>query len=331
MKFSVIIPAYNIEDYIEECVNSVLEQVTTLDFSLEILIVNDGSNDQTSDRCEALAAKQGQIKVLHKMNGGLSSARNHGLQHATGDYTLFLDGDDFWADKYFLQKLHQSLSHNRPDLIMFSYSKYYKSQVVPIEMTVPSLEGHFDGDIRNLVKYGIYTVSAWNKCVKTSLIKDNNLSFPEGRLSEDCLWSMDLIKYASSYDILPSTQYMYRQGRPGSITSVIKEKNILDILESIEIGLKNCNDFSENRQQALLAMSCYFYLATVPSLIHYQDNVHIVKLVRDYLYLTDYIDDLGSKNLKLRHRLVRLLGPFKASAVLAKLKVMRNSFRKLVN
>ena len=96
MFFSVIIPIYNVEDYLEQCVNSVLNQTYK---DLEIILVNDGSKDKCPEMCDDFAKKDERILVLHKKNGGLSSARNFGMDHASGKYILFLDSDDYWSEK----------------------------------------------------------------------------------------------------------------------------------------------------------------------------------------------------------------------------------------
>lgn len=106
MFFSVIIPIYNVEDYLEQCVNSVLNQTYK---DLEIILVNDGSKDKCPEMCDDFAKKDERILVLHKKNGGLSSARNFGMDHASGKYILFLDSDDYWSEKEALNKLHEEL------------------------------------------------------------------------------------------------------------------------------------------------------------------------------------------------------------------------------
>lgn len=99
MRFSIIIPAYNVEDYLLDCVDSVIKQ-SFRDY--EIILVNDGSTDSTLEICQELSKKNKSINLITKKNGGLSSARNAGIEIAKGDYLLFLDGDDFWGNYQFL-------------------------------------------------------------------------------------------------------------------------------------------------------------------------------------------------------------------------------------
>ena len=102
-KYSIIVPAYNVENYLEQCINSILVQSFN---NYEIIIVNDGSTDKTGKICDNFASKNKQIKIIHKKNGGLSSARNTGLEFASGEYNIFLDSDDFWIDKNFLANIN---------------------------------------------------------------------------------------------------------------------------------------------------------------------------------------------------------------------------------
>ena len=113
MKFSIIIPAYNVADYLENCVESILKQ--TYD-NYEVIIVNDGSTDETGKIADDLSLQFKQINVIHQSNGGASKARNTGMKEVVGDYILFLDGDDFWSDIYFLDQVASELNKQLVDV-----------------------------------------------------------------------------------------------------------------------------------------------------------------------------------------------------------------------
>ena len=120
MRFSIIIPAYNVEDYLLDCVDSVIKQ-SFRDY--EIILVNDGSTDSTLEICQELSKKNKLINLITKKNGGLSSARNAGIEIAKGDYLLFLDGDDFWGNYQFLNDLNRIIENQKDiDLIIFPWS-----------------------------------------------------------------------------------------------------------------------------------------------------------------------------------------------------------------
>ena len=116
---SVVIPVYNIRDYVERCVRSVLAQP---DVPLEVLIVDDGSTDDSGAVCDALAAEDSRVTVIHKPNGGLSDARNYGLCHAQGEYILFMDGDDWLAENVCPGLLQMALQ-DRADVVIGPYGE----------------------------------------------------------------------------------------------------------------------------------------------------------------------------------------------------------------
>ena len=112
---SIIIPVYNIEKYIEECVNSVLVQSYK---NFEVILVDDGSKDRSSIICDDLANLDNRIKVIHKKNGGLSSARNAGIKASKGDYIAFIDGDDYWDDRDFLKDVVKCLDESKANIYL---------------------------------------------------------------------------------------------------------------------------------------------------------------------------------------------------------------------
>ena len=123
MLVSFIVPVYNVENYISQCVESIRKQTYV---NIEIILVDDGSPDNSPEICDNLAVKDSRIKVLHKVNGGLSDARNAGLQMAAGEYVVFIDGDDFWVDEKQLEILMSVVRKNRDcNFIGFNCSYYY--------------------------------------------------------------------------------------------------------------------------------------------------------------------------------------------------------------
>ena len=119
---SVIIPVYNVERYLLECIDSVLSQSYK---NIEIILVDDGSTDSSSLICDQIKEKSDKVVVIHKQNGGLSDARNAGIQVATGEYILFLDSDDFWDDKNAVFNLVNRVTKTQADVLNFSYKKYH--------------------------------------------------------------------------------------------------------------------------------------------------------------------------------------------------------------
>ena len=237
MLFSIIIPVYNVEKYLNQCVDSVLVQDFT---DYEIILVDDGSTDNSPTICDKYAEKYAQIKVIHKTNGGLSDARNFGIKEAQGDYLIFLDSDDFWVGKRILLEINDLIKEKDPDLIITGYTLYFseKNKKLSIDFSlVKELSTDFVKDSYYLVSNNIYEFLACNKIVKRKILIDNDIFFPKGKFSEDMPWNYQLIDYIKKYTIYRSCFYHYRQNREGQITGNIKIKNVVDIKSLVDDNL----------------------------------------------------------------------------------------------
>lgn len=308
MKFSIVVAAYNVAEYLNECVDSIANQ----DFdasNFEVILIDDGSTDQkTSKICDDLSDKYSVVKVIHQENQGLSSARNTGIKNSQGEYILFVDGDDFWSNKDFLSNLSVQLKKNKSDVIIFPYSKYYGIDNYKTTTLKTNFEyNSYYENVIQLVSNEVMIAPAWNKCVKKELF-DRGLKFPVGLLSEDCLYCADLLKQMNSYSILNIQCYMYRQNRDGSITNIVKEKNVRDILKSIEQGMNDKNQYNNNLQQALNIYFAISYISILPYVNQYIDNFKIKELLYQYKYLLQYAKYIENRTFKLTGLLANLLG-----------------------
>ncbi|MBF0818579.1 glycosyltransferase family 2 protein [Streptococcus acidominimus] len=308
MKFSVIVAAYNVVEYLTDCVDSIAQQHFPAS-EFEVLIINDGSTDQlTGPLCDELAQKYEMVKVIHQPNGGLSSARNTGIKNANGDYLLFVDGDDFWENLDFLALLLQNIQTYNSDLVIFSYDKYYgKDDISTVMFETVRQFGNFSENALELASKGVLTAPAWNKCVKKEFF-DNGLDFPVGFLSEDCLYCADVIKVIGTYSILNIDCYKYRQNRIGSITNIVKEKNVHDILKSIDLGMSDIGTFEESIQKSLELYFTISYISILPYVNPYLGNNDIESLLRRYHYLLKYSKYISNKAFKFTGFIAKLFG-----------------------
>lgn len=288
MKFSIIIPAYNVADYLENCVESILKQ--TYD-NYEIIIVDDGSTDETGKVADELLKQSKQINVVHQSNGGASKARNTGMKRATGDYILFLDGDDFWSDSHFLKQIASELTIELVDVIIFGYSYYYDNEIK--ESPISRLK-----DLGEATNYGLFNGPNWNKCISKKLI-NKGLSFPEDLVSEDSLYCSSIMKRMESFSVITSTQYMYRQNRAGSLTNVVKERSVLDTLEGISRGLSDEKSLSEVKRKALNTYFTISYISILPYAKPYLFNQEIRNLLIQYKYLLKNSSHINNKSFKM--------------------------------
>ena len=254
---TIIVPVYNIERYIEKCIKSIINQ-TFQDF--ELLLVNDGSTDNSMNVINKYRNYKN-IKILNKENGGLSSARNYGIRNSTGDYIMFVDGDDFLYDKYSLEKINASIQKEKTDIIQYKMVQYFDktNKYVYSNNLINDKKNAKLEIIENLNRKGQVSVSACEKIIKRSVIIDNDLYFADGMLSEDILWSLKLYIVADTITLLNENIYVYRQQRDGSISSSKSNKLCSDLFYIIKYWI-NYDYTSERVKQIYLNIIAYWYL-----------------------------------------------------------------------
>ena len=229
MKFSIIIPIYKVEQYLHECVDSVLNQ-TFRDF--EVILVDDGSPDSCPLICDEYAQKDKRVKVIHKPNGGLADARNAGLDVAEGDYICFIDSDDYLINNHVLSLLADKTQTN-PDVVHYKFIEWYERDghlgKCNFDYRVET-EGRTVAEIYcELIDKDAYYNSAWSKIIKRNLLHENNIQFEKGILGEDNEWYYHVVMVAKSLMLVDEPLYVYRR-RGNSITTSITEKNLRDQL-----------------------------------------------------------------------------------------------------
>lgn len=197
---SVIVPVYNVEKYLEQCIDSLLSQTYQ---NFEIILVDDGSTDSSGKICDIYEENNENIKVIHKKNEGLGFARNTGLLYATGEYVTFIDSDDY-ADKYLLEDLYNGILETDVDVCIGGFKKVADSGQMLYEEKYD--EQYFIHDnttnkafIKMLgslpSKHDSIRMSVWNVLYKLSIIKNNNIQFPSERelISEDLIFDFSTI------------------------------------------------------------------------------------------------------------------------------------------
>ncbi len=268
MRFSIILPIYNVEKYLKECVDSILKQ--TFD-DYEIILVDDGSKDGSPELCDELAKTDERIRVLHKKNGGLSDARNAGTDIARGDYIIYVDSDDFIIGDDFLEKI-AAKTETSPDLIFYKYKKYYDEEKRFGECNYSYQnainEASYADKIMALVKGDAFYGMAWIKAVKREIITKNNISFEVGLLGEDMEWNYHIVFHSESIEFIDEPFIAYRQ-RAGSITSTHKLKNLTDFIYVLEKWSSRIKNEGENISETLK-------VALYGSLAKYYSNLLVV-------------------------------------------------------
>ena len=230
---SVIIPVYNVENYLNECLDSVTSQ--TLE-DMEIICIDDGSTDNSPDILKEYSKKDKRIKIITKENGGQATARNLGIKEAQGEYIAFVDSDDFIEPTMF-EKLYTKAKDNNLDIAMCKIATY-DNQTEEIKDNVwyymLGVFRDFEKDIFNHKDTKEFTchiaVTPYNKIYKTTLLKENNILFPEGLIFEDEKFFYDTYLRAKRVSIVDEFLYYYRINRKGSTVDTIKDNDFSDIV-----------------------------------------------------------------------------------------------------
>lgn len=211
---SVIVPVYNVEPYLSECVNSILNQTYK---NFEVILVDDGSTDNSGELCDRFAEKDLRVRVIHKKNGGLSSARNIGVGESKGEYICFVDSDDMISSDY-LKILYENAVNFNVDVSMCGFAKftasdelYYVSENVSSKIDKKEILNRLTGVG---TEPALAITVAWNKLIKRSVA--DRISFPIGKLHEDEFYINSLLQTANIFAETSAELYYYRQ-RPDSI------------------------------------------------------------------------------------------------------------------
>lgn len=305
MFFSVVVPIYNVKNYLDECIEGIVRQSFK---EYEIILVDDGSTDGSSELCDEWKNKYDSIKVIHKPNGGLSDARNVGANQAEGEYLVFLDSDDYWNDEFFLEKIHDMIHMSNLDLVVFGYKKVINEKELSIY--TPQSESK---TIEELVLAGEFNICAWDKVVRRDLISSNNIAFRKGVFSEDMEWCSLLYKCVESVAVLPEAPHSYRQ-RDGSITKRISEKNISDVVYNFE----RCLEIKTELSQEKGAIFDYYLSKNISMLMLALSQVDRVSQKKYYKFVKDNIAYLKT-NTRNREKVMYLAAKILGVSITEKL------------
>lgn len=285
---SVIVPIYNVEKFLDQCVASIIGQSY---FNLEIILVDDGSPDECPGKCDEWAKKDERIIVIHKKNGGLSDARNSGLRIASGEYVAFIDSDD-WVAPDFFEKLYEAIKTNHAQIaasgIMWIYNDHLKKDEHVYAQQIFSSEEALETLVQGR---GFYAV-AWNKLYKRTLF--DGIRFPVGKLHEDEFVTYKLIGKADRLVLCQNTFYYYRQ-REGSIMQgwSIKHLDALDAFFQRNEYLKENYPNLYLQDKVTLLMACVGF---------YKECNKIPNAEAERKKIVEY-----SKNIKFSSKDLRLL------------------------
>lgn len=286
---SIIVPIYNVADYLEPCVHSLMNQTYK---NVELLLVDDGSTDQSLQIAQRIKKENpsNNITIYHKSNGGQASARNYGLKHAHGDYLMMIDSDDY-LDKTAIEKCVKVAIKSNCDLVIFDYISTHQ------------------GKVQKYTKVGTGLASSevfvWNKLYKKELW--GNFRFPEGYWYEDLGVVPLVVAHARKVHKIDEGLYFYETSRQGSQSNVLEYSKIWDIVNMVERvfnHLKKENMLEDHTNEVeQLFIDHIIYNALLRKIVFIADNkikVDLINRVQHVMtsYYPNWIKNRWSKNIK---------------------------------
>lgn len=238
-KISIIAPVYQVEKYIGQCIESVINQTFK---NFELILIDDGSKDKSGNICDEYAKRDKRIHVVHTENKGAASARNRGLDLATGKYIAFVDGDDYLAENM-LDKLYKVITQENCDVVVCDFlnlhanpDKDFSLQLSDSKVSGREILSH----LKNQKNYGVWTI-VWNKLYKKEILKD--LRFPEGKYFEDEIFSDQLYLRCNEVQVISDVLYYHRVLETSTMNTQ-KIRNYLDLIDAFQLRI---NLYLENR------------------------------------------------------------------------------------
>lgn len=313
---SIIIPVYNEERYLENCVTSLTKNLKEKRKEIEILLIDDGSTDQSSAICDHLAQnKEFDIKVFHKKNGGLSDARNFGLNNASGEFICFIDSDDY-VDENILAAFDE-IQKNKTlsdvfefDLIFHSNDKVYSRKTF---QNLVDLK--YFNQAKKVILPTTWRNSAIIRIIRRDFLLKNNLFFKENLLAEDYdllsrIWLSSEKIYMSSFKF-----YHYIRQRPNSITTSIKKKFFIDLINS---SLENYNlvkksSFDMNIKKLIYQFITFNILAALRKIkvLPKSEQNEVLELIKSNRFLLDFPSTIKTKLFVILYKIVGLKNALK--------------------
>ena len=261
IKFSIIVPVYNTEKYLDNCINSVIAQ--TYD-NFELILIDDGSTDNSPMLCDEWAKKDSRIKAIHKPNGGVSSARNEGIRQAVGDNIIFIDADDFIHKELLERSLQYADDYDVINYDWISISKieevteYYDKNV---QISTFEAVGDRALYLKSKMSAKQFNTVCWRSCYKTSFLKENNLFFDERYfLAEDVLFNIKLMLSVSKM-IEINFGGIYHYWNPDSVCYNLRGEEKINYMNTLAFNL--FQDLKGQKEYADIFPYIYLYLVEI--------------------------------------------------------------------
>ncbi len=297
-KISIVVPCYNIDNYIEKCIESIRCQ--TYD-NLEIILIDDGSVDRSPDICDYYGKKDNRIVVIHRENGGLSAARNTGIEMATGEFLYFVDGDDLIHPKC-IEKLYYIIKHNKSDIALCRTYAFLDETKIPMKLCKEKVKVYTGREMCRRLMFndnGSDGTIIWNKLYRKSLF--NNIRFPEGMIYEDVATTHRLYWLAKSVAVTTQQLAFYRSKRVNSITHS-GNQHYEDAIKANEIRNRF---FFDRGEKALYEQGLYILGNEITRYRIFKKKIYKKKIIKMHISV---VNKILKTNISPRKKKLALIG-----------------------
>ena len=304
---SIIVPVYNVESYLERCINSILNQTFK---NFELILVDDGSTDGCKDICNEYKTKDKRIKVIHKENGGLSSARNAGLDIARGKYIGFVDSDDF-INKDMYKTLFNTIQDNNSDMVICDYYKVNEDDINKFRNLKCNCENIKIKNLNNLESIdnlfltGEKFIFAWNKLYKRDLFSD--LRYEQGRIYEDEYLAHRILYKCKKVSVIEVKMYYYVQRKGSLINSpftVRRFDKVYAIKDRVDfLREKKLTNLEDKAEKTFIDYFVWNYFVAYQRLENIESELKILKKMFNRVFFKS----LDNKFISLKEKLTLVI------------------------
>lgn len=295
MDISVVIPVYNVKDYLEKAVDSLEKQHIN---KMEIVLVDDGSTDGTNQVVDTLEQKYANVKAIHQKNSGAASARNNGILHTSGKYLYFMDPDD-WMEENMLLNLFQAAEKNKAQLVISGFTneyfikgKYFSTQV-KLDNRVFDQDSfrEYSPTLLNNTTLAV----PWNKLYLASYIKENKLTFPSVKW-DDLHFNMDAIKNIQTVVTVNDTSYHFYRTRPGSETTKVFDGKLFENRKhQFEHVLSNYKAWGLFNNSEVMSFVYYYYATRILQVVQEISDSQTIQLKEKTTRVKEALKDPETK------------------------------------
>lgn len=312
---SIVIPAYNVENYIEQCLLSVIKQTYK---TLEIIVVDDGSKDKTGEIADKYAKMDDRIIVVHQNNGGLPNARNTGMKYAHGEYVMFLDSDD-WLEMTYCETAIREIQNENADIIFFEYYKEYRNKSLQMQTYKENKLIYSEEGEKEFFIYDMRTITAWGKIYRHEVVNDCQYN-EKFRTAEDVDFNYRVYENVKKAVYIQEPLLHYRMLEKSAIHGYDSniENKFMPVLESLS---KWCRGKDSGKRTAYYSFAAIAFLLIcqngicLDNELKFFQKIRKIRDLKDNVYINDLYHHIDCIMIPWSRKLLIILGKLNCNAL----------------